>query len=73
MSQKAASIGSESGHFLGSPPILVQDELCRAMNSSPENAAVLICPKRVSHAGKKKVVLLLILARSRENGEQKWG
>jgi len=43
------------------------------MNSSPENAAVLICPKRVSHAGKKKVVLLLILAISRENGEQKWG
>jgi hypothetical protein len=58
---------------VGSPPHLVQAELFRAMNPSPENAAVLICPKRVSHSGKQQVVLLLILAISRENGEQKWG
>jgi hypothetical protein len=43
------------------------------MNSSPENAAVLICPKRVSHFGKKKAVLLLILAISKEDGERKLG
>jgi hypothetical protein len=49
----------------------VQDELFRAMNPSPENAATLFGQKRVPHSGKKMVVLLLISAIPKEEGERK--